>query len=329
VPRVSVVIPTFNRAEVVGRAIGSVLAQTYRDYEVIVVDDGSSDSTPSLVAALAQGRPFIRYLPQPHCGRSAARNHGMAVAQGEYVAFLDSDDVFLPDKLRVQVEALDQNRAYGMVYSMYLAVDEAGRPLPGGGESPERLSGQIYPEMLFIQRALITTPSVMVRRMVLAEVGGFDETMHMCEDLDLWRRIARRHQVLQIETPLVQVTYRRSDPLALAEKLAARSHYYRKAFAEDPGLSPSVQTRLWTEMYWHYGSVALVNRDLRQGIVWLASAARHSPRGFAGFAGRASWRRAMQLLVRVLIKPWLAPRLYNRLRRWYQRIGARHPSVLE
>ena len=257
-PEVSVVIPTYNRAAVVQEAIQSVMLQTYPDYEVIVVDDGSTDNTRDVVSAFS-GK--VRYLFQQNRGRSAARNHGIRLARGRYIAFLDSDDMFLPEKLGVQVSALESGQDFGMSYSHSLAMYEPGRIAEGHLHARGRLSGWVYPEILFIQGTVITVPSVLVRARILGEVGGFDETMHICEDLDLWRRIAMRYKVLQIRQPLAVVRYRQNDQSALQERMAARTFFYEKAITEDPSLEKSIRSSLFSDMYCYYALEALIHKD--------------------------------------------------------------------
>jgi glycosyltransferase involved in cell wall biosynthesis len=257
-PEVSVVIPTYNRAAVLQEAIQSVMLQTYPDYEVIVVDDGSTDNTRDVVSAFS-GKG--RYVLQQNRGRSAARNHGIRLARGRYIAFLDSDDMFLPEKLGVQVSALKSGWDFGMAYSHSLAMYEPGRIAEGHLHARGRLSGWIHPEILFIQGTVITVPSVLVRARILGEVGGFDETMHICEDLDLWRRIAMRYKVLQIRLPLAVVRYRRNGQSALQERMAARTFFYEKAITEDPSLEKSIRSSLSSDMYRYYALEALIHKD--------------------------------------------------------------------
>lgn len=266
-PKVSVIIPTYNRASMLKEAIQSVLDQTYTDYEIIVIDDGSTDSTREVVDGLKQRSGRVTYLYQENKGRSAARNHGINLATGNYIAFLDADDKFLPQKLYTQVHALDDKPEYGMTYSYSIAINERGRILREGGNPAKiRLSGWIYPELLFIKGTIITTPTVMVRASVLREIGGFDETMHTCEDLDLWRRIARRYKVFQIEEPLSVVRYRKNEETPLREYVQARSYYYQKAIAEDPDFLKPIRSKLFFEMYFNYGLAALLARDIIFGL---------------------------------------------------------------
>lgn len=276
-PTVSVIIPTYNRASMLKEAIQSVLDQTFSDYEIIVVDDGSTDDTREVVNELNRPIGKVRYLYQDNRGRSAARNRGFREASGDYIAFLDADDKFLQDKLRKQVQALENNPDFGMAYSYAIIVDDNGKMIRGGRYTKTRLSGWIYPEMLFIKGTIITTPTVMVRTRVLGEIGAFDETMHTCEDLDLWRRIARHYKVLQIEEPLSVVRYRQNETPPLSEWVGARSLYYRKAIAEDPGLKDFIESKLFSEMYFYYGASALYYRNFSLAFHLLTQSAKANP----------------------------------------------------
>jgi len=192
-PKVSVVIPTHNRAEVVGEAVESVLEQTYRDFEIIVVDDGSTDSTRAAVGPyLANHRDRVRYLWQENAGAPAARNAGMRVAAGDCVAFLDSDDLYLPRRLEVGMDALEAEPGCGASYVDARTLNASGDVLLAsrinrfGGPA----SGRILPALL--RGDLIQTNTITIRRQVLDAVGGFDERLWSGQDTDLWWRIARR-----------------------------------------------------------------------------------------------------------------------------------------
>jgi len=251
-PKVSIIIPTYNRGVLLHKAIDSVLAQTFSDYELIIVDDGSTDGTRDVVARYGSGK--IRYIFQENKGKSAARNLGIKLADGEYIAFLDSDDMFLPSKLQLQVEVLDAHGSCGFIYSYASNVDESGNLLNYHFEG--NLSGWIYPDLLLIKNNCIATPTVMVRAAVLAEIGGFDESMHICEDLDLWRRIARRYQVLQVREPLAIVRIRASERIDILQFMRARTRYYEKAIKQDPELK-AIKVALYSEMYKVYLDCAL------------------------------------------------------------------------
>lgn len=262
-PKVSVIIPTYNRSDLLKLAISSVLSQSYTDYEIIVVDDGSTDNTRKVVESF--NAEAIRYVYQNNMGRSAARNAGISSAKGQYIAFLDSDDIFLPSKLELQVKCLDSNPLCGLVYSYASNVDENGNSLAYHYDGD--LSGSVYPDMLYIRNNFITTPTVMVRANILSETGGFDESMHMCEDLDLWRRIARNHQVMQIRQSLAQVRIRTDEKIDVLEFMAARTRYYNKAIDEDVSLR-NIKRDLYNEMYVVYSGCALSQKKYMI-IIWI------------------------------------------------------------
>ena len=138
-PTVSVVIPTYNRALMVKEAIQSVLDQTYSDFEIIVVDDGSTDDTREVVTAFADK---VRYVFQENSGRSNARNRAIHMARGRYIAFLDSDDLYMPHKLDMQVACMEKVPEFGMVYSTAVCIDEQGNDLTRIYKANE--SGWIY-----------------------------------------------------------------------------------------------------------------------------------------------------------------------------------------
>src|SRR5437773_3361686 len=183
---VSVVIPTFNSADYLAQAIQSVLVQTYQDFEIIVVDDASTDHTEEVL------RPFAKricYVRQDRGGPSVARNRGILQARGEMIAFLDADDVWRPTKLARQVEFLDYYPEACLVYT-----DFTRGPQPGSNNESRlqafkpRDSTQAFQGLL--EENFIATPTVMVRRSALARSGLFDPKLRGSEDLDLWLRLA-------------------------------------------------------------------------------------------------------------------------------------------
>ena len=208
-PAVTVIIPTFNRASIVGRAIRSVLAQTYRDWELIVVDDASTDGTEEVVKRFQDQR--IKYILHDQNRRvSAARNTGIRGAQGEYVSFLDDDDEWLPEKLQKELEVFhNSDPEVGLVYAGKTVFDEHGNVLQV--RMPLE-SGWVYDAML--DRHFIGSPSrVTVRKQVLESVGGFDETFVNCQDYDLWLRVARVSKIACVPYFLVK-RYLLSDQMS-------------------------------------------------------------------------------------------------------------------
>jgi glycosyltransferase involved in cell wall biosynthesis len=199
-PLVSVIIPTYNRSGFVVQAVQSVIDQTYSNIETIVVDDGSTDNTREALCVYEK----IKYVYQERSERSKARNEGFRYSKGLYVAFLDSDDLWLPMKIEKQVQVMNEKPNVGLVYSDVQFIDANGDPYAGEicWDVPER---QVLYEDLMTHNVITgTTSSVMIRRRCLEKVGLFDESMNTCEDLDLYRRIARYYTFHKIELPLVK-----------------------------------------------------------------------------------------------------------------------------
>lgn len=184
-PKVSVIMPTYNRADLLPAAIDSVLGQSFTDFEVLVIDDGSEDATRQVVAGFSD--PRIHYCHQRNSGVSAARNRGLEIARGEYLAFLDSDDLFLPAKLAFQVAQLDENPTLGMVAGGFRYIDWQGAWLA------ERRPWVFQPTLdlsTVLLGAAIITNSVLLRKEWIERLGGFNPTFSWAEDLDLWLRMA-------------------------------------------------------------------------------------------------------------------------------------------
>lgn len=228
-PTVSVIIPTYNRAQFVGRAIESILNQTYADLELIVVDDGSTDNTEQVVKSYKDSR--VVYVWQENKERSAARNTGIQVSRGRYIAFLDSDDWFLPHKLAVQVPVLETQPDVGIVMSGWQMVDTQGnvkrqaRPWQGIPGQPT------LEDWLFSSTAKLS--AVLIRKETLEQVGGFDETstLILSEDMELLIRLTsggvKTHWVRETvvtglwhaNNSLYDVTKVKSSRLCLLEKV--------------------------------------------------------------------------------------------------------------
>ncbi len=222
-PLVSVVVPTFNGERFLGDTLRSVLAQTHPAVEIITVDDGSTDGSAALVAAVA---PRALRLSQGNAGVSAARNRGLAAARGRYVIFLDQDDIWHPQQLERQVAWLEQHPECGVAVVPY----SHWYPAEGGYAAPETLwppdpglvtdphfTGWVYHQFLWDIWAL--TSGTLMRREVVAGVGGFDVSLPYSEDWDLWLRLAQETQFALLRWP--PILYRQ-HPVQGSRSLRAR-----------------------------------------------------------------------------------------------------------
>jgi glycosyltransferase involved in cell wall biosynthesis len=198
-PLVSVVIPTYNYGRFIGETVESALAQTYRPVETIVVDDGSTDDTRERLAVYGSR---VRYIYQQNRGLSAARNAGIRASQGEFIALLDSDDLWMPDKLERQVAVCVQEPDSGLVATERFAIDETGQRLDYVAESCAQAGFCELTMRDLLEFPAFSPSSVVARKGALMAVGGFDESLTAVEDMEMWVRIAARFRVLRLNATL-------------------------------------------------------------------------------------------------------------------------------
>jgi len=206
-PAVSVIIPTHNRWPMIGEAVESVLAQSFKDFELIVVDDGSSDGSAANIKGLGRD---IRIIVQSRCGVSAARNYGASFARGRYLAFLDSDDLWLAEKLAVQTAFMVEHPEMQICQTEETWLRHGKRVNPKAKH--RKPSGDIFRASL--ELCLVSPSAVMMTKKLFDETGGFDESFPVCEDYDLWLRIALDHPVPLIAAQLVIKRGGHSDQLS-------------------------------------------------------------------------------------------------------------------
>jgi len=242
-----VIIPTYNRAGLVLESIESVFAQSFTNFEIVVIDDGSTDQTRNVLEPLVRTNR-IRYVFRKNGGESAARNTGIGVSHGTYILFLDSDDLLMPQTLEKLAACLDEHPEVGLVHGSYNKVDACGRDL--GYRDTSNLTGPTYPEILLQWSVMMAVPTVMVRKSMLDTVGGFDETMEIAPDLDMWRRIARRTAFRALPETLAKI--RTHDGNKSRDKTRATAGfeiYLQKAFQDDPSLGVACRHKALAAMY--------------------------------------------------------------------------------
>lgn len=273
---VSIIMPTYNRAHLIADSVSSVLEQTYLNLEIIVVDDGSTDNTPEVMAGFSDSR--LRYIRQPNRGRSNARNHALSLASGEYVTFLDSDDLYVPKKVEIQVDYLKNHPGTGMVYTSAYCIDEKGEMLEHNYEAS--VSGLIYPYIAFFTPVTITLPTVMTYRQIIDRVGGFDEKMHRFEDTDMWRRISKycRIDAMPVKTCLLRT---HGDNSLLSQNPqhigSALDYYATKILSEDAEFDINMRRKGLMGLYLYYAHAFMsVPQFAAKGKELLRIAARYN-----------------------------------------------------
>lgn len=301
-PLFSVIIPTYNRAEKVVRAVQSVLAQTFSDYEIWVVDDGSTDGTEQ---ALSPYLERIHYLPQENCGAAAARNTGLQHSTGKYVAFLDSDDWWYPQKLQAISSALHSHPEVGLFYSPCEVVNEEGERL--WIDYSRSVQGSGYLPLLMGD--FLALSSAVVKRECLARALAFDPAMVPCEDWDLWLHIARSYPIYLVPEVLVRFEYASNSKLTANTRawLAAHDRVVEKIFAEDPTLSPDMQRSIRANSAYVKGRICLEASDDQEAARWFAQAVKLSP----GLAKAHLYRLLCSMPT---IRRWMPGKVLRRLR---------------
>lgn len=277
---VSVVMPTFNRAEFLGEAVSSVLTQTFRELELLIVDDGSTDSTPELVSALRDSR--IRYVRQEHRGVSAALNTGWRAAHGELIGRLDSDDRWLPELLATLVPPLHADANIALAYGRAQWMDPQGRLLPNVMGTNEKFPGQTLKSLLYGD--FVTPMAVVIKKTCLETVGGYDESLSANEDWDLWIRLAEKYRFAYADRVLAHyrvhsqnLTHSRSEKNArvIQDRIRVLEKYYAR-----PNLSRDameVKALAFRNLYHDVAMRHLSARRWRKALTYFGSAVRCAP----------------------------------------------------
>lgn len=303
-PKISVVIPAYNAMTYLPDTLNSVLGQTFTDFEVLIIDDGSTDHIQSWFAqSVIDSR--VRLISQINQGLSGARNIGIKNAQGEYVAFLDADDLWVPTKLEKQTDWLDDNPAVGLIYNWTALIDAEGKPtgrIMGGN-----VEGDVLQEIL--QHNIIDCPSVLVRRQCFENVGLFDCTLRSVEDWDMWIRIARCYPFAVTKEPLV---YYRQHPSNMSKNWQVMEQSF------DQVIEKSFQTVPLKLQYLKNNSLGYANLIL----AWKALQSKDKDYHLASkFQQQAvnyypqlrSSRENLRLTVAIFSLKWLGSRRYNQL----------------
>ena len=267
-PLISVIIPAFNHEEFIGEALDSVLDQTYRNLEVIVVDDGSTDNTKEV---LKRYEEEIKYIYQQNRGVSSARNRGIAISRGEFIAFLDADDIWLPEKLEVQLNLMEGEGSIGLVGCGRYGMDYSGNTMEG-------LLGKNYSNHVeFLNQLLIGnifrggSTGAFVKKECFEKVGLFDESMRFGEDWDMWIRIAKLYKVRFVDKPMVKV--RQHDSPKGYRNLKTMESNIRRLIKKNEDLYPwSIKRKAYSRMYTDMAMHCLNEKKKLKAAFFLISA---------------------------------------------------------
>ncbi len=204
--KVSVIVPAYNVSAYITDALKSLERQSFREFEVLIVDDGSTDNTAEIIKSFCQRDSRFHLLPKQNGGLASARNYGISHAQGEYIALLDGDDIYRVDKLATHVFQLDRSKEIGVVYSASRAIRDDGNPtfmiLSGKPVKSDPLLA------LLCKNFIGHGSNAVFRRCIVDEVGGFDETLRSCEDIDFWLRVAATRRWSFDRLPQILCCYR-------------------------------------------------------------------------------------------------------------------------
>ncbi|MGF1589132.1 MAG: glycosyltransferase family 2 protein [Pleurocapsa sp.] len=304
-PKVSVIVPAYNAMAYLPETIANLLEQTYTDFEVVVVNDGSTDNIEEWVSQISDSR--VRLVTQENKGLARARNAGIKESQGEYLAFLDADDLWESTKLAKQVEVLASHPEVGLVYSWVTYIDQQGKST--GRTVSYQAEGNVWREL--VQKNLIECGSVpMVRLSCLEEVGLFDEQLsylNVGEDWDMWLRIAARYPFKVIKEPLVYYRQLSGSASKNCEQVAKSFRaVIEKAFADAPLELLPLRNKSYGNAYLTLGWKAIQSqaKDFQQGNYLRSQAIKHNPWLFFS-------KEHLRLSMAIAIMQWLGTEGYR------------------
>jgi glycosyltransferase involved in cell wall biosynthesis len=311
-PLVSVIVPVYNGENTIRETLESVFIQTVQDFEIIVINDGSQDATLEILSSIQDLR--LKVFSYPNAGQAASRNRGFANSSGEFIAFLDADDLWTPNKLEAQLKALQDNPHVAVAYSWSDFVDENGKFLRGGSRST--LSGDVYAKLVLTD-FLDNGSNPLIRRQALLEVGGFDESLSPAEDWDMWLRLAARYHFVVV--PLPQILYRqssKSESTNLLRMASACERTLARTFEQAPQSLNHLKRHSLANVY-KYLIFRCFNGNVKRSRALVAAkflgcAIWHEP---SLIQKRITWKVLLQIAIVVFLQPQLAQALLPKMKR--------------
>lgn len=314
-PTIAVIVPAYNSQATILETITSIQKQTFTDFELIVIDDGSSDRTLELLQTVRDAR--IRVVSYENGGVSVARNRGISLSTSEYITFIDADDLWTPDKLELQLAALQQHPTAGVAYSWTCFMDRQGMFFHA--DNPIYFQGNVYPELLKTN-FLLSGSNPLIRRVALADVGKFDARLTHAEEWDLYLRLAAKYDFVLV--PKTQIFYRQtagsaSAKIEVMEKDAIQ--VIDRAFRAAPAQLQSLKNQSLAHLYRYLAHLYLTKIPgvTAAGIAWkkLQMAIQLYPQILLN-------GKVQTLLVKLLLIQLLSPKLANYLLQKITRIRA-------
>jgi glycosyltransferase involved in cell wall biosynthesis len=315
-PKVTVVIPAYNAMTFLPETLDSVLQQTFTDFEVSIVNDGSTDRIVAWFMTVKDDR--VRLISQANQGLSAARNTGIDEARGEYIAFLDADDLWAPTKLEQQVRCLDRDPAVGLVYTWTRLVDETGKPT--GVKYDSEVEGNVWQQIL-VGDIVGSGSSAMVRRDCFDRVGGFDPNLPAAEDFDLWTRIAAQYPVAVVKEFLLDYRQHSSNMSRNHLKMMqALRMTFEKRFQSVPLELLYLRNVAYAGMYRGLAWKCMYAGNYRQASDYAQQAILHDP-------AMRHTKIFRQLQLEILLSRWLEPTNYLKFKTMIRKLRSRRKAT--
>lgn len=273
--KVSICIPTYNRKDYLAETLKSVYAQTYKDYEIIVVDDGSTDGTEEMVKNGKYGN--LRYCRQENAGDAAARNRLIDLAQAELITFIDSDDLLMPDAVERMVKAMEAESGEVVVYGPYLRIDRYGNVF---GRCSRKLAGGFITTQLF-ENILVHSCGSMFPKKILQQAGGFDQSLKVCSDYDLWLRLSLKYRFIALQQPI----FKRRRHTGNLSRISAENQirelevlerfYYEKGGKD--AIPEKVAMRRLSQEHYRAGKYLLKEKNISQAVQYFRTSFERYP----------------------------------------------------
>ncbi|ARV57623.1 glycosyl transferase family A [Nostocales cyanobacterium HT-58-2] len=303
-PLISIIIPVYNCEKTIRETIESVLNQTFSDLEIILINDGSQDTTLNIISSIED--PRLKVFNYTNSGVAVSRNRGIAQASGEFIAFLDADDFWTLDKLEAQLKALQANPQAAVAYSWVDYIDESNQFVRSGNHIT--MTGDVY-EKLLIHNVLENGSNPLIRKYAFSEVGDFDQELSPAEDWDMWIRLAARYHFVAVPSP--QVLYRIS-PNSLSTNVlkmeVASLRCIEKAFHQAPASLQHLKKSSLAFLYSNLTFYALGSISRQKGmnsIRFFWYAIRYGPSRFW------SWQMTMKAIFKIAAVIILSPQQYR------------------